>query len=286
MSATTSPTMSDMRTEVNWPVLKSYLEQDKVAFEDLELPCGVCHDTMTVLPHQHEEDEDGKSHNAIILPCGHIFGKACFEAAFDQSSSLRPVCFICRADLTFPECGHIHRGLPLPSSKESISSIPDVISKDGLMAPTCGGCLCDETSQAFCDHASEVNNNSSGDEYLMYGCQVAPTSEITFRPFDSDLEPEENGVVSLCETPREVMWALKRFEERNSMAESGMHWFDDATIGYKWQFYKWAPYMSMPSKPAFNEGKCITIDERTPLAEMFWDLMKKGDDDLDEDDEE
>jgi hypothetical protein len=38
-----------MCTEVNWPVLKSYLEEDKVAFEDLELPCGVCHDTMTVL---------------------------------------------------------------------------------------------------------------------------------------------------------------------------------------------------------------------------------------------
>jgi hypothetical protein len=125
-STAAAPTMNEKRTETNWSLLKVYLENDKVSFSDLELICAVCRDPMSVLPdgHGHREEDDVNSHRAMILPCGHIFGNSCIKTAFSDGSDLRPVCFMCRADLVHPGCQHIHLGQQMPCSKKYLSQFP------------------------------------------------------------------------------------------------------------------------------------------------------------------
>ncbi|RGP58856.1 hypothetical protein FSPOR_11754 [Fusarium sporotrichioides] len=271
MSAT--PTFKDMCTETHWSVLSSYLKNDKVSFKDLELPCGICRNTMTVLSHQHHKDEDGNTHNAVVFPCGHIFGKSCVDLAFGKESSLQPVCFACRADLTHSECGHLHSGLPMPSSKEDLGSIPAVLSKQGRMAPYCAGCIYGDLLDDLWQYVEEFILPTEG-QRLMGFCHLVsdPDAEVPcwtpFQPDGRGLEDDPDKY--RCEPPEEATQALIHFEERLENAEFGQYWFKNNLPRFEWKFFMWKP--SMP-KPAFHEyvdykffmesetAKSMTMDE-------------------------
>ncbi|KAM0492921.1 hypothetical protein ACHAP8_009585 [Fusarium lateritium] len=290
MSVITSPTMSDMSTEINWPILKSYLEEDKVTFEDLKLPCGICYDTMTVLPHQHQEDDNHNTHNAVIFPCGHIFGKSCIEEAFGENSSLSSVCFACRTDLTHPKCGHTNFGKPMPNRKEDVCTIPATLSNNGLIPQNCGTCIINKIIRELQDHARELNKEPTNNQYLVLSYQTSPNTEPTFCwPFDTDLNQYDNLVE--CQPPIGTQRTLKGFEVAQRFVDLDLSWVDEPISDYKFRFYMWTPPAEdMAMVELCSEFSKLQFQPKVQnhsIISMFYKLMEKsGIEDEDEDEDE
>jgi hypothetical protein len=291
--------MEEMRSETHWPILKAYLKEGKVTFDDIDLPCGVCQDTMTVSPDQHTKDEDGKTHNAVIFPCGHIFGNSCIEVAFAENSSLRPVCFTCRADLTHPECGHMHPGLPMPCSQEELDSTPHVLAEGGLLSSSCGDCLLEDIAADLVKQVKTFNDSLPSDAGLLMGftCQVMDAGVV---------RQCGNRGLSGYEPPEGALPILEHFKEQRALLESDNYWFEGSLSALEWRFY---PLEVSPPKPssAFLEyvasmfsaegekAKGMTWAElreefegqpraRPSLLGLYLELMCKGDDDDEDDD--
>ncbi|KAF5021287.1 hypothetical protein F66182_6685 [Fusarium sp. NRRL 66182] len=128
-----------------WPVLRDTLLNSPSTYDHLHLECGICLDPMTVFPHEHSYDPNMShfSHRARILPCGHMFGSKCAHTmirdAIMNSSSI--VCPICRTDFAHHRgCGHVHTGIPMPTSTEAILRFPPTLSEGGVVADKCGDC--------------------------------------------------------------------------------------------------------------------------------------------------
>ncbi|EKJ74872.1 hypothetical protein FPSE_04908 [Fusarium pseudograminearum CS3096] len=314
MSTTSAPTMNEMRAETNWPVLKSYLEDGKVSFEDLKLPCGICRDTMTVLPSQHQTDEDGMTHSAMIFPCGHIFGKSCIELAFAEGSDLGRVCFACRADITYTECKHVHAGTSVPSTKEGIKDIPGILSKEGEMAERCGGCLLEYTSDKLIDEVSKVNASREDGCLMGFTCRHPPSGKSkSWTPMrNGQLCTVQGGDTAICKPTEEAMWSVTDFQDEQDRINSGKCWFQEGKIDLEWEFYLWNPPMT--ENAAFHEyvdykylmegetATGMTMEElraeffgkHMPLAkpktrrlmDIYLELKAQGFDDDDDDDED
>ncbi|KAF0635541.1 hypothetical protein NXS19_008574 [Fusarium pseudograminearum] len=314
MSTTSAPTMNEMRAETNWPVLKSYLEDGKVSFEDLKLPCGICRDTMTVLPSQHQTDEDGMTHSAMIFPCGHIFGKSCIELAFAEGSDLGRVCFACRADITYTECKHVHAGTSVPSTKEGIKDIPGILSKEGEMAERCGGCLLEYTSDKLIDEVSKVNASREDGCLMGFTCRHPPSGKSkSWTPMrNGQLCTVQGGDTAICKPTEEAMWSVTDFQDEQDRINSGKCWFQEGKIDLEWEFYLWNPPMT--ENAAFHEyvdykylmegetATGMTMEELRaeffgkpmPLAkpktrrlmDIYLELKAQGFDDDDDDDED
>ncbi|CEI38515.1 unnamed protein product [Fusarium venenatum] len=101
-----------------WPVLRDALLQDPSSYNNLHLECGICLENMTVFQHEHTYDPEMShlSHRARIFPCGHMFGN----------------------------CGHVHTGMPMPTTVKQIWRFPPTLSEGGVVANKCGDCQATE----------------------------------------------------------------------------------------------------------------------------------------------
>ncbi|CAF3515289.1 hypothetical protein SNK03_010936 [Fusarium graminearum] len=101
-------------TETFFPRLKEILDQDPSAAQRLKLVCGICLEDMSTNEDIIREVREGvtrilhTSHNAYILPCGHIFGLPCVVNLRNTTKTVRDLehqCPICRFPLYFEPCG-------------------------------------------------------------------------------------------------------------------------------------------------------------------------------------
>ncbi|RGP77517.1 hypothetical protein FLONG3_4302 [Fusarium longipes] len=295
-----TPTIEEMRAETNWPILKTYLQTDKISFEDLELPCAVCCDTISV--------EDGDAHRATIFPCGHIFGKSCIEVAFNKESTLRPVCFTCREDLAHPQCPHMHHGLPMPCSKEELDTIPPVLAKEGLISSSCIPCLAENTAVEL---TARILKSTTADGQFRMGLSCT-CGDRTRNLIPAGCNPE---VSFECRAPEELFPFLEQYEEdRYERA----YWFDK-TPNVKWRFFMWKVARTQPtfqeyvdyvffaegervqgmsleelrdefeSKLRVRSSPCATPVKSIPvksILEIYQELADSDEDDDDEDEDE
>ncbi|KAH7238186.1 hypothetical protein BKA59DRAFT_481557 [Fusarium tricinctum] len=131
-------------SETYWPLLKEQLSSSKVTFDDLELTCNICYDTMGTQP--SDQFNEAGTHGARILPCGHMFGYCClrqsYEATLDGYSDMSACCPTCRASVVHSTCRHIHPGQKMPTCLEDLDCVAGPI-KDGQMIATCKNCIAD-----------------------------------------------------------------------------------------------------------------------------------------------
>ncbi|SPJ82071.1 uncharacterized protein FTOL_09476 [Fusarium torulosum] len=129
-------------SETYWPLLKEQLSSGKVSFNDLELPCSICYDTMGIQDSELAADETGYHHGAVILPCGHMFGYSCFRQAVEASEEdeMNVCCPSCRASVTHSKCGHVHEGQRMPTCLKELNLVAS-IPKGGHMMESCKHCI-------------------------------------------------------------------------------------------------------------------------------------------------
>lgn len=97
--------------------------------------CPICFDTMSANPSTYgPKDECGDDHRAIVLACGHMIGKSCVELG-DLDS-----CPFCRASLKHSRCSHRNKGMTVPWAIKDLNSIPQELSKGGIISKLCDSC--------------------------------------------------------------------------------------------------------------------------------------------------
>lgn len=87
--------------------------------------CTICHEVIG------ERRQDGPIENAVMLPCGHIFGRVCISKWLEAASSHQD-CPNCRRRMVYAECGHHVRPM-------EVERKPRVIREEE-MPGKCGVC--------------------------------------------------------------------------------------------------------------------------------------------------
>ncbi|KAL3588345.1 hypothetical protein FPOAC2_10499 [Fusarium poae] len=140
-----TPSVNQPLSNTYWPILRDALLRDPSSYNNLHLECGICLENMTVFQHEHIYDPEMShfSHRARIFPCGHMFGSKCALTMIDDLvRSHQPIaCPICRVDFSLHiDCGHVHTGMPMPTSIKQIWKFPPTLSEGGVVADKCGDC--------------------------------------------------------------------------------------------------------------------------------------------------
>jgi hypothetical protein len=190
--------VTDKSKETYWPQLASHIDNDAVEFKDLALNCSMCLEDITVFPHEHVEDDNGETHQGVILPCGHIFGASCIsksaQASIDTDTMIR--CPTCRGAFVHPKCDHFFFGLLMPSNKSDMGLIPPTLNNGGVLADYCYQCGVKKTLEDLNEELHKILTEESRGRFVvsltkggetfpqpwMEDCQEA-RAPATFRSF-------------------------------------------------------------------------------------------------------
>ncbi|CAM1505107.1 Fc.00g107440.m01.CDS01 [Cosmosporella sp. VM-42] len=133
-------------TENYWPKLKQLIKEDPSVVNRLDLECPICYERMTITDEEHvfEPILGGLkvSHQAGILPCGHMFGASCVAKMLTSNHSQNKVsaCPCCRLTLKYRLCIHTTPGIPMPVKWNQIEQMLKTIPEGGKMPPVCFDC--------------------------------------------------------------------------------------------------------------------------------------------------
>ncbi|KAI1052426.1 hypothetical protein LB507_007625 [Fusarium sp. FIESC RH6] len=137
----TEPSNTDPITNTNWPTLLREVQDDPDNKRVLRLTCDICFELMATSPGQ---DPGNLCHEAIILPCGHMFGQSCIEE-WIQSKERRHYkysCPKCRAVMKpFVKCHHPIRGRCIPPSRDEYPTVSPMITPGARQFAKCTRCV-------------------------------------------------------------------------------------------------------------------------------------------------
>ncbi|KAF5709776.1 hypothetical protein FMUND_9885 [Fusarium mundagurra] len=139
-------------TEIYWPSFKKAVENDPQQLRPIDLTCTICTEQMSTQGSGsgsiHWIPKQGRriSHDAQILPCGHMVGGCCFMNWLDSQSERFQgrefySCPVCNTEIMYhPECGHVCHGQRIPHLIANYSKVPLVLSEGGFIHARCAGC--------------------------------------------------------------------------------------------------------------------------------------------------
>ncbi|RBA11020.1 hypothetical protein FPRO05_14289 [Fusarium proliferatum] len=139
-------------TDIYWPAFKKAVEDDPQQLRPIDLACTICTEQMSTQGSGsgsiHWIPKTGRriSHDAQILPCGHMVGGSCLMNWLDrQSEQFRGresySCPVCNTAIMYhPECGHLCHGQRIPHLVADYSKVPLVLSEGGFIYARCAGC--------------------------------------------------------------------------------------------------------------------------------------------------
>ncbi|KAK4450958.1 hypothetical protein QBC34DRAFT_401915 [Podospora aff. communis PSN243] len=120
------------------------------------LPCGFCPCSLGIpglFPHP---DVDVELEEAAVLPCGHMFGAACFQeyARAAREKGTIPSCPKCRFVLQFTDssCRHL---IPMAvlsgekTPKDLVRWVPATIPEGNIVPPRCSHCRASRVLNAY-----------------------------------------------------------------------------------------------------------------------------------------
>ncbi|KAH6958180.1 hypothetical protein DER45DRAFT_593751 [Fusarium avenaceum] len=214
-------------TETYWPLLKEQLSSGKATFDNLELTCNICYDTMgTQLGDQFNE---AGTHGARILPCGHMFGYSCLRLSYEATldGDMSACCPTCRASVIHSRCRHIHPGQKMPTCLKDLDRVAGPI-KDGEMLGGCRYCVANTHMEVLreCLHI-ETASNSDRDINLDLGFGSRNCIHYTYpAPQVGEEVPVPESVAKAF---REMFAEQKRIETGEFQAEMGCEgvWADE-----------------------------------------------------------
>ncbi|KAL2023049.1 hypothetical protein VTK56DRAFT_3959 [Thermocarpiscus australiensis] len=111
-----------------------YVPDPKYTFcfaPDHDILCAICQESKLTLPscRVHGKDSDPE-----ILPCGHVFGKACLRSWLSRHDT----CPVCRFKLRYELCDHPIP--PLGLTTWNIFDAPRTVPDGGKVPAQCGPC--------------------------------------------------------------------------------------------------------------------------------------------------
>ncbi|KAF5533657.1 hypothetical protein FMEXI_11733 [Fusarium mexicanum] len=139
-------------TDIYWPAFKKAVESDPQKLRPIDLTCTICTEHMSTQGSGsgsiHWIQKVGRkiSHDAQILPCGHMVGASCLMDWLDsQSERFRGrefySCPVCNTEIMYhPECGHVCHGQRIPQLVANYSNVPLVLSEGGFIHARCTSC--------------------------------------------------------------------------------------------------------------------------------------------------
>ncbi|PTD05133.1 hypothetical protein HYE67_003228 [Fusarium culmorum] len=235
--------------ETYWPVVKASILNGDISLRDLHVICPICFDTMSADPSTYgPKDEYGNDHRAIVLACGHMIGKSCVELGALDS------CPFCRASLKYSRCSHRNKGMTVPWAIKDLNSIPQELSKGGIISSLCDDCQMGAMLRLVRKQLIEADENSQtlnnlptrtvavslkmGQRYSFLGDQI----DFTMKAVP-------------IETPAKIQLELDEFKrEQLQIEKDGLVWFEQSVSNieltcFAYQKSKmaeiWAIYMSL-----------------------------------------
>nr|RBR00973.1 hypothetical protein FVER53263_05625 [Fusarium verticillioides] len=139
-------------TDIYWPSFKKAVENDPQQLRPIDLTCTICTEQMSTQGSGsgsiHWIPKQGRqiSHDAQILPCGHMVGGCCFmnwlESQFERFQGREFYsCPVCNTQImNHPECGHLCHGQRIPHLISNYFKVPLVLSEGGFIHARCAGC--------------------------------------------------------------------------------------------------------------------------------------------------
>lgn len=130
-----------------WPELKPQLAAiPDGAWHTAVLECAICLDPLRLVgrydrlgrPEPPKKRSRPGREAAIVIPCGHVFGKGCLDAFRRDSDSSD--CPLCRAEMDYV-CGQWYEDLPLPCNADEMQRFPDFFfTEDHIPPEECRRC--------------------------------------------------------------------------------------------------------------------------------------------------
>ncbi|QPC78357.1 hypothetical protein HYE68_009109 [Fusarium pseudograminearum] len=198
-------------TETFFPRLKEILDQDPSAAQRLKLECGMCMEDMLINEDVRVEQRGNVtyvSHNAYILPCGHIFGITCVLKLKENSITVRDPeyqCPNCRAPMYFHSCG-------------CLSTVGAVLNTEG------------DKYQKMCEEVRTLNFRNSS-------CRKCRLAEIYDDMFESNFEVSGGVQIGPSEMQRRklsgIPLAMLLFRNSDGWAISEVHVFDRRYVDHE-----------------------------------------------------
>ncbi|KAF5677595.1 hypothetical protein FHETE_1646 [Fusarium heterosporum] len=251
--ATQSPkeeNKSEKCSETYWPVLKGLLATGQVTFENLQLPCMVCYEDMTIHPDECCQDGPHKDHSAVVLRCGHIIGSYCMLQSID-SSIVRDAsicCPQCRGGFVHKDCLHIHEPHPMPNTMDALNSLS---LESSPIKNLCQECFFDDI--LLCYHMKLRADMELDADIRRYTGVSLTVGDKTYRSWRADKESEE------IDTPA---WIEKHF--RRSIKIPGF--FEPENDGYTSAFHE------IPDDIVLT---CHIVSDVPPATHPpFWDWVQ------------
>ncbi|KAF5599457.1 hypothetical protein FPANT_3434 [Fusarium pseudoanthophilum] len=139
-------------TDIYWPSFKKEVANDPQQLRPIDLTCTICTEQMSTQGSGrgsiHWIPKQGRqiSHDAQILPCGHMVGGCCLmnwlESQFERFQGREYYsCPVCNTEImNHPECGHLCHGQRIPHLIADYSNVPLVLSEGGFIHARCAGC--------------------------------------------------------------------------------------------------------------------------------------------------
>ncbi|KAF5538798.1 hypothetical protein FNAPI_10991 [Fusarium napiforme] len=139
-------------TDIYWPSFKKAVENDPQQLRPIDLTCTICTEQMSTQGSGrgsiHWIPKQGRqiSHDAQILPCGHMVGGCCFmnwlHSQFERFRGREYYsCPVCNTKImNHPECEHLCHGQRIPHLIANYSKVPLVLSEGGFIHARCAGC--------------------------------------------------------------------------------------------------------------------------------------------------
>ncbi|KAK0715806.1 hypothetical protein B0H67DRAFT_250997 [Lasiosphaeris hirsuta] len=101
-----------------------------------QIGCVICKEHVLRLRPEMETLDECRDSIPALLPCGHVFGRACLEEWLSQGNLSCPAC---RIALVYPICRHAIR--PRNLYEDTIFTVPKTIPRGGVIDISCEICL-------------------------------------------------------------------------------------------------------------------------------------------------
>ncbi|KAF5263372.1 hypothetical protein FOXYS1_5886 [Fusarium oxysporum] len=220
-------------TDIYWPAFKKAVENDPQQLRPIDLTCTICTEKMSTQGsargsiHWIPKPGHRISHEAQILPCGHMVGACCFMnwlASLSERFRGRTFysCPVCSTAIMYhPECGHVCHGQRIPGLIANYSRIPLVLSEGGFIHARCAGCEVQHTFSELTKYTSIYkweNKVESNHQYITLGFLDQRPGGFLYMDGSRDRKRPICERVRRLETPEELktiweayrkVWALK-----------------------------------------------------------------------------
>lgn len=275
-------------TDTYWPTIKKTLMEDPSARECLDIECAICWEPITVRDDDHAtEDLDmfgGTTHEACVLPCGHILGLSCMKkmSVNDWEEAKDSHCPYCRFSLHHERCMH-HVAKPV-IDWNNLDRMSLTIPEGGELKTDCMVCTLDSMGHSLAQ-AVELLHPDSFDNEMKIGVRISAAHSLEHADYQYSFTTNgfsyESSPHTLPGNPFQALFD-KILESFRSENQNSWVFADPRSIRIELALYQ----RTYEEDEGDQEGDYDEFGEFMEFLEYIAQDEDDGDDGDDEDDED